>query len=266
MPDGHTPSAADPPEPGIAAASDKGCCLTARPPGKIAGMSQRDLSTADVPSDPAPLPARIVLRGETVRLEPIDPELHAADLYAASHEDADPAVLWRYMPNRPCANLEAFTGGLEEMEQSDDPFYFAIHDLQSGRAQGVASYLRITRAHRVIEIGAIWFGPALQRTRQATEALFLMMRHAMEDLGYRRLEWKCDAANEPSRRAALRLGFTFEGLFHQHMIVKGRNRDTAWYSILDGEWPAVRNRIERWLAPDNFDVDGRQKRSLSDMG
>ncbi len=232
---------------------------------KIEMMEDRRQSTARVAqSDPAPLPERAPLQGQTVCLEPIDPALHAADLYAASHEEADPAVLWRYMSHAPVPDRAAFAEGLAEAARSDDPLYFAIRDLQSGRAAGVASYLRITPVHRVIEIGAIWFGPALQQTRQATEALFLMMRHALDDLGYRRLEWKCDAANAPSRRAALRLGFTFEGLFHQHMIVKGRNRDTAWYSILDGEWPAVRDRIERWLSPDNFDADGRQRRALSD--
>jgi RimJ/RimL family protein N-acetyltransferase len=129
----------------------------------------------------------------------------------------------------------------------------------------MASYLRIEPEHRVIEIGHIWFAPILQRTRQATEAIYLMARHAFDDLGYRRLEWKCNALNAASRRAAERFGFTFEGIFRQHMIIKGQNRDTAWFSIIDGEWPRVRATFEEWLAQENFDLDGRQRRSLSQI-
>jgi RimJ/RimL family protein N-acetyltransferase len=127
----------------------------------------------------------------------------------------------------------------------------------------MASFLRMAPEHGVIEIGHIWFAPALQRTRQATEAIYLMARHVFDDLGYRRLEWKCDALNEPSRRAAQRFGFTFEGVFRQHMVVKGRNRDSAWFSILDGEWPAIREAFEAWLGPENFDADGRQRQTLA---
>ncbi len=229
-------------------------------------MTKRELSAAIV-SDPSParLPKRISLEGNHVRLEPIDPARHAADLFAASHRDADPAVLWRHMAQAPFGTVDALAHWLSELAGSVDPLTYAIFDRRGGRAGGMASFMRIVPEHRVIEIGAIWFGPRLQRTRQATEALLLMMRHAMDDLGYRRLEWKCDASNAASRRAALRLGFTFEGIFHQHMIVKGRNRDTAWHSILDTEWPAIHRRIECWLAPDNFDANGRQRKSLSDL-
>jgi RimJ/RimL family protein N-acetyltransferase len=148
---------------------------------------------------------------------------------------------------------------------SADPLFLAVIDRASGRAAGVVSYLRIEPEHGVIEIGHIWFGHALQRTPAATETIHLLARHAFDDLGNRRLEWKCDAANARSRRAAERFGFTFEGVFRQHMIIKGRNRDTAWYALLDSEWPAARDAFEAWLAPENFDADGRQRRSLAEL-
>ncbi len=148
------------------------------------------------------------------------------------------------------------------MAAADDPLLFAIVDRATGRAAGAAAYLRMAPAHGVIEIGHIWFGSSLQRTAAATEAIFLLARHAFDDLGHRRLEWKCDARNAWSRRAAERFGFTFEGVFRQHMIVKGANRDTAWYAILDGEWPLLRAGFERWLDPANFDDAGRQRTAL----
>ena len=145
----------------------------------------------------------------------------------------------------------------------DDPLFFAIIEQASGKASGMASYLNIVPDMGCIEIGHIWFAPPLQKTRAATEAIFLMMRHVFDDLGYRRLEWKCNALNEASMRAARRFGFTYEGTFRQHMVVKGRNRDTAWFALLDREWPAVRAAFERWLAPENFDGQGRQRMSLT---
>ncbi len=212
---------------------------------------------------PAARPVRQVIEAQTVRLEPIDPERHGEALFGASHVEADPIALWRYMPYRPSRDLPAFKSWLSEAAASDDPLYFAVVDQARNLAGGMASFLRIVPDHRVIEIGAIWFGPNLQRTRQATDALFTMMSMAFDKLGYRRLEWKCDAANEASRRAAERLGFTFEGVFYRHMIVKGNNRDTAWYSLTEDEWPKVRERLERWLAADNFDPLGRQRKPLS---
>jgi RimJ/RimL family protein N-acetyltransferase len=211
-------------------------------------------------------PARqTVLEGEHVRLEPLDPERHAADLFAAAHgEGADPD-LWRYLGYGPFEAVEAMRGWLATAATSTDPLYLAVVDRPGGRAAGVVSYLRIEPEHGAIEIGHIWFGHALQRTPAATETIHLLARHAFDDLGNRRLEWKCDAANARSRRAAERFGFTFEGVFRQHMVVKGRNRDTAWYSLLDSEWPAAAAAFEAWLAPENFDADGRQRRSLAEL-
>jgi RimJ/RimL family protein N-acetyltransferase len=173
------------------------------------------------------------------------------------------ASLWTYMFDGPFEDRTAFAEALKKREASDDPLFFAILDAASSRAVGIASYMRIEPAHRVIEIGGIVFSPALQRKPGATEAMYLMARHVFEDLGYRRYEWKCDALNAPSRRAALRLGFTFEGIFREHMIIKGRSRDTAWFAMLDSEWPERKAAYERWLAPGNFDSHGKQKQSLS---
>jgi RimJ/RimL family protein N-acetyltransferase len=150
-------------------------------------------------------------------------------------------------------------------ETSDDQLYFALVKLPENRPLGIASYLRITPEFGVIEIGHIWFGVPLQRTTAATEAIYLLARHAFDDLGYRRLEWKCNALNAASRNAAQRFGFSFEGVFRNHQVVKGRNRDTAWFSITDDEWPAIRNAFEAWLAPENFDRDGLQKRTLASL-
>jgi RimJ/RimL family protein N-acetyltransferase len=211
---------------------------------------------------PARQPQRVPLEGTSVRLEPVDPARHATPLYSAA--DGAPEI-WDYLAYGPFESLPAFTKWLEERAASDDPMFYAVVDRDSGVARGMASYLRIEPLHGVIEIGHIWFAPALQRTRQATEAIFLLARHAFDDLGYRRLEWKCDALNAPSRRAAERFGFTYEGVFRQHMVVKGRNRDTAWYSITDAEWPSRRAAFEAWLSPDNFDPEGRQRHSLAEM-
>lgn len=208
---------------------------------------------------PARRPARAPLEGALVRLEPVDPARHLAQLFAAA---SDPAI-WRYLPTGPYPDEAPFAALLDSYAASDDPLFFTIVDLRDERPAGIASYLRITPEHGVIEIGHIWFGQRLQRTRQATEAIFLLARHVFDDLGYRRLEWKCNARNEASRRAADRFGFSFEGIFRQHMVIKDENRDSAWYSMLDGEWPGIRAGFERWLAPANFDPEGRQQQRLS---
>jgi RimJ/RimL family protein N-acetyltransferase len=211
---------------------------------------------------PARVPERAGLEGELVRLEPVDPAHHGPALFESSHGEAA-AGLWDYLPNGPFATHADFTAWLEACATSEDPLFFTIVDTATGRPEGMCSYLRITPGQGVIEIGHIWFSPALQRTRQATEAIYLLARHVFDDLGYRRLEWKCNALNEPSRRAAERLGFTFEGVFRQHMVVKGRNRDTAWYAMLDGDWPVAGRAFREWLSAGNVDEDGRQRRSLA---
>jgi RimJ/RimL family protein N-acetyltransferase len=211
---------------------------------------------------PAGAPGRTALNGDLVRLEVLDPERHAQSLFTSSHS-AGAERLWEHLPYGPFANQAEFTTWLQHRAASADPLFFAVVDWGSSQALGMASYMRMVPEHGVIEIGHIWFAPAIQRTRKATEAIFLLAKDAFDDLGYRRLEWKCDSLNEPSRRAAERFGFTYEGIFRQHMIVKGRNRDTAWFSMIDGEWPLRRAAFEAWLAPENFDKTGRQRRSLS---
>lgn len=219
------------------------------------------------PVDPTPArrPQRIVLDGRYVRIEPIDAARHGAALYAASH-GPDKEMLWRYLPETPFPDARTFQTWLEPIASSTDPLAFALIDKDHGDTPaGMASYLRIEPGHRVIEIGWIWFGATIARSRVATEAMYLFMRHAFEDLGYRRYEWKCNDLNEPSKRAALRLGFTYEGLFRRHMILKGHNRDTAWFSILDEDWPALRHAYDGWLDPANFDAHGQQRRRLADF-
>jgi RimJ/RimL family protein N-acetyltransferase len=209
---------------------------------------------------PAPRPQRVVLDGRYVRLVPLDAGAHAADLWnlvSAPEHDG----LWSYLFDGPYRERAAFDASLAKKAASDDPLFFAILEQPSGRAVGYASLMRIEPAHRVIEVGNILYTPALQRTTGATEAMYLLARYVFDDLGYRRYEWKCNARNEPSRRAAERLGFTFEGIFRQHMIVKGANRDTAWFAMLDGEWPSRKAAFERWLDPTNF-TNGAQKTSL----
>jgi RimJ/RimL family protein N-acetyltransferase len=200
--------------------------------------------------------------GQYCTVTRLDPALHGDDLWAAIGGD-EHAELWRYMGDGPYPDRAGFDAGLHAKAASQDPLYHAIVETSSGRALGHASYLRMEPAHRVIEVGAIVYGPALQRTRAGTEAMYLMAKHAFVNLGVRRYEWKCNALNEASRRAALRLGFTFEGIFRQHMIVKGLNRDTAWYSMLDSEWPDRKARFERWLAPSNFAADRQTTYSTS---
>ena len=217
-----------------------------------------------VDPSPAPRPQPTVLTGRVVTLRPFDRATQAEALYQSTH-GPDKDDLWRYMGDGPFPSRAAFEAAFDKKQSSVDPLFFAIVDNASGVPVGQAAYMRIDPANRVLEVGNIIFTPALQHTRGATEAMYLMARHAFEDLGYRRYEWKCNALNQPSRRAALRLGFTFEGIFRQHMIVKGRNRDTAWFSMLDSEWPARQANFLRWLAPSNFDEAGRQRLSLSHL-
>ena len=207
-----------------------------------------------------PWPARAPMQGRFTRLEPLRAELHAADLFAANARDVS-GRSWTYLAYGPFERQADYVAWVEEMSRSDDPLFFAIIDRATGRAAGVASYLRIAPASGSIEVGHIHWSDLLKRTPVATEAMFLMMQHAFER-GYRRYEWKCDALNAPSRRAAERLGFTFEGVFRQATVYKGRNRDTAWYAIIDSEWPAIEGAFQRWLAPANFDEDGRQRSAL----
>ena len=217
-----------------------------------------------IDAKPAQRPRATTLEGRVVRMVPLDPVAHAGALFDATRGEEN-EQLWLYLFEGPFATRAAFDSHLQQKASSEDPLFFAIVDKSSGDAVGYASYLRIEPAHRVIEVGNILYTPGLQRTIGATEAMYLMARHVFEDLGYRRYEWKCNALNAPSRKAALRLGFTFEGVFRQHMMVKGRNRDTAWFSMLDSEWPKRKAAFERWLAPSNFEEDGRQKVLLSAM-
>ncbi len=211
---------------------------------------------------PAKVPQRARLEGRCVSIVPLDPIAHAEALYDTTRGKEN-EKLWRYLFEGPFATRAAFESHLQQKASSEDPLAFAIVEKSSGDAVGYASYMRIEPAHRVIEVGSILFTPRLQRTIGATEAMYLMARHVFEDLGYRRYEWKCNALNAPSRSAAVRLGFTFEGIFRQHMIIKGRNRDTAWFSMLDSEWPKRKKAFERWLDLSNFDANGRQRISLS---
>jgi RimJ/RimL family protein N-acetyltransferase len=204
---------------------------------------------------------RVTLEGRWVRLEPLDAAAHCGALWAELESPATHHI-WQFLFDGPYLDRASFCAAIEKKSGQADPSFYAIVDRETGQAQGYASFMRIKPAHRVIEVGSILYTPALQRTRGATEAMYLMARHVFEELGYRRYEWKCDSRNEPSRRAAGRLGFRFEGIFRQHMIVKGQNRDTAWYSMLDSEWPERKTALEQWLDPGNFEESGRQRRPL----
>jgi RimJ/RimL family protein N-acetyltransferase len=203
------------------------------------------------------------MQGRRCRLEPTDSQAHAEDLYRAYGEDREEGD-WTYLPYGPFAGEAEFGDWISSTCLGDDPCFFTVIDTDDDRAVGLASYLRIEPRVGVIEVGHIHFSPAMQGRAIATEAMYLMMREVFETLGYRRYEWKCDALNAPSRAAALRLGFAFEGIFRQATIYKGRNRDTAWYAILDREWPTAKQAFEKWLDPANFDASGRQKTSLSE--
>jgi RimJ/RimL family protein N-acetyltransferase len=210
-------------------------------------------------TNPARKPERITLEGRFCSLVPLDADAHASQLWAAlKGPENDP--LWLYMGDGPYGDAEVFRENIARKAASQDPLFYAI--VVNGVAVGYCSFLRIDLANRVIEVGHIMYSPLLQRTPAATEAMYLLARYVFEDLGNRRYEWKCNHLNEPSRRAAVRLGFTHEGLFRQHMIIKGLNRDTDWFSMLDGEWPSRKQDFESWLAPTNFDAAGKQIRPL----
>ena len=206
-------------------------------------------------------PVRTSFSGRFVRLEPLDPVAHQGELFAAA---AEPAI-FDWLGYGPFLEAVAMQAWLEARALSVDPLFFAVRDLRDGRAKGMCAWLRLDPTMGVIEVGHIWYGTTLQRTAGPTEAMYLLFRHAFEDCGYRRLEWKCNALNGKSRSAALRFGFGFEGVFRQHMITKGRSRDTAWFSLLDHEWPATKAAFERWLAPANFGADGGQIERLGPL-
>ena len=210
---------------------------------------------------PPPRPLRQPLQGHYIRLEPLDADSHAAQLHRAfsGHDN-----LWDFMPYGPFSSASAYHRWVKDQMGRDDPMFFALIDTASGHALGVASFLRITPEAGSIEVGHICLSPALQRTPAATEAMIVMMDWAF-GAGYRRYEWKCNALNLPSRRAAQRLGFSYEGIFRNHMVIKGRNRDSAWFSVIDSEWPALHEAYSAWLSPRNFGPDGRQRERLSDL-
>jgi RimJ/RimL family protein N-acetyltransferase len=208
-----------------------------------------------------PPPPRTAIEGRFCRVEPLDPTRHAAELFEANSEDHD-GRYWTYLPHGPYPSFDLYREYLAAATGRGDPLVHAIVDRESGRAVGVASLMRIDPAAGVVEVGGINYSPRLQRRPAATEAMYLLMRRVFDELGYRRYEWKCDALNAPSRAAAQRLGFRYEGLFRQATVYKGRNRDTAWFSILDSEWPALRAAFEAWLDPANFDADGHQRHTL----
>ena len=212
---------------------------------------------------PPPRPPLEPMAGRTCRVEPLKTEAHAADLHAANLRDSD-GRNWTYLPYGPFDTLDAYTRWVNSVAAGADPQFHAVVDLGSGKAVGVASYLRIDPGAGSIEVGHINYSPLLQRTIAATEAMYLMMKRAF-DLGYRRYEWKCNALNAPSRAAAQRLGFSYEGVFRQARVDKGRNRDTAWYAMVDKEWPLVDGAFRRWLDPSNFDQRGRQRVALSTL-
>jgi len=209
---------------------------------------------------PCPLPQRVPLEGAWCRLEPLEAARHGDQLFEASMAPGADAR-FRYLFESPCDRVE-FDRWLARAVAADDPLAFAVIDRASGRCEGRQTLMRITPEHGVIEIGSILWGPAISRSRVATEALYLFARYAFETLGYRRFEWKCNSLNAPSIHAAGRFGFRYEGQFRQHMVVKGANRDTHWFSMIDTEWPVLRAAFDRWLAPENFDAQGRQRATL----
>jgi RimJ/RimL family protein N-acetyltransferase len=220
---------------------------------------------AELDWTPVERPERTPLRGSHILLRPVDAATDAEPLYAVSHLPAGDPAIWTYLPDGPYESPQHLREMLAWAESSDDPLYFTLAGLPDERPLGLASYLRITPEFGVIEIGHIWFGVPLQRTTGATEAIYLLAGRVFDDLGYRRLEWKCNALNAASRSAAERFGFSFEGVFRNHQVVKGRSRDTAWYAITDDEWPAIGSAFRAWLSPGNFEGDGRQRRSLGDF-
>jgi RimJ/RimL family protein N-acetyltransferase len=208
-----------------------------------------------------PIPPRTAMTGRFCTVAPLDPVRHAAPLFAAFAEDD--GRMWTYLPRGPFASAADYREWAEGAARLDDPLTHAIVDNASGQAVGTAAYMRIDAAFGVIEVGSITFSPRLQRQPAGTEAMYLMMRRVFDELGYRRYEWKCNSLNAPSRAAALRYGFQYEGLFRQVQITRGHNRDTTWFSVIDSEWPGLRAAFEGWLDPTNFDAAGQQRRSLA---
>ena len=223
-------------------------------------MSQKSSTTLNWKH--AGIPCPVTLHGQYVTLEPLDCGRHTADLWRGVYGHDE---VWDWLADGPYSNEGELRQALEAKQTGASAVFLAIVPRASDRAEGYASYMRIEPAHGVTEVGNILLAPSLQRTTAATEAMYLMARHIFEDLRYRRYEWKCNANNAPSRRAALRLGFKFEGIFRQHMVIKDRNRDTAWFSMLDSEWPARKQAFEIWLDPGNFDGEGKQRRSLTEI-
>jgi RimJ/RimL family protein N-acetyltransferase len=212
--------------------------------------------------EPRPRPPATLMHGRYCVVIPLDPDRHGRDLYEANIEDVR-GRMWTYLPFGPFDTFESYRAALESWVDRPDWSTYAVID--DGKPSGVASYMRIDPAAGSVEVGGIMYSPRLQRTRPATEAMYLMMARAFDELRYRRYEWKCDSLNEPSIRAAQRYGFQYEGTFRQAIVVKGRNRDTAWFSIIDTEWPVIRAGFDAWLSPENFDADGRQKSTLEDL-
>ena len=213
---------------------------------------------------PGDLPNLERIEGQYVIIECLSKDKHGEDLYEVYGPDS-PADMWTYLFQTPAPNQEEWSQKLDQMLAAQDRFHYAIVDKESEKALGTFALMRIDRNNRVIEVGAVTYSPKLKSTRLATEAQYLLARYVFEELGYRRYEWKCDALNQPSRRAAERLGFTYEGRFRQAVVYKGRNRDTDWLSMIDKDWPAVKSRLEKWLSPDNFDENGQQIKALSDF-
>ncbi len=224
---------------------------TGRPVGKIVNP----LPVGNVP-DLRPI------HGRWVRMEHVSAAKHAGDLYASFYGKDPDGDIWTYMPYGPFETQDVFTDWVKQREATRDPWFYAITRRDTNKAVGMGAFMRNDATNGVIEIGNIWMSPELQQTREATEAIYLMMRYCFDDLGVRRLEWKCDSLNAPSRKAADRFGFTYEGTFRQHYIIKGRNRDTAWFAMLDTEWPSAHAAFEAWLKDDNFDDKGIQKAKL----
>ncbi|NGN44258.1 GNAT family N-acetyltransferase [Mesorhizobium sp. CGMCC 1.15528] len=213
---------------------------------------------------PRPRPQREVIEGRYVRLEPLDAARHGDGLFTASSVP-DAGERFRWLPEFPPQTRAEFQPWLDRVQASEDPLFFTVIDKASGKIAGRQTLMRIDAANGVIEIGNIYWGPIISRKPAATEAQYLFMKYAFDTLGYRRYEWKCNNANLPSKRAAERFGFQFEGIFRQHLVVKGENRDTAWYSVIDTEWPALKRAYEAWLDPANYDAEGKQKRRLEDF-
>ncbi len=212
---------------------------------------------------PRPHPERVTLEGQYCRLEPLDIQ-HASALFAA-HASAEDSRSWTWLPREPEQSEEEYARWVASVRALGDPIHFAVIDKRSGTAVGTLALMRIDASNGVMEVGHVHFSPLLRQTPMSTEAQWLLMHYAFETLGYRRYEWKCNSLNEPSRRTAQRLGFQYEGRFRQALVVKGHNRDTDWFSIIDSEWPEINRALQRWLAADNFSADGNQKRTLQSL-